>query len=243
MGESTAISWTDSTWNPWMGCKKVSPGCDHCYAERDMTRYGRDFNTVSRTSDKTFYAPLHWKEPRRIFTCSWSDFFMREADAFRMDAWEVIRHTPWHTYQILTKRPGLAVAWYKEHGWLENVWLGTSVESAKYLPRLSVLARVPAKVRFVSCEPLLEPLDLRPYLHLVAPLPGSSTQFKPFRLCDWVIAGGESGPGYRPLKLEWVRSLQNQCQTAGVPFFFKQGSGLRPGGDWLLDGRTWKETP
>ena len=227
MGELTGISWCDSTWNPWYGCRKVSPGCDNCYAERDMTRYGRDWR-VTRAATSTFSAPLRWKTPRRIFTCSWSDFFIEEARPWLSEAWEIMRRTPQHTYQVLTKRPGLMAAWADEHGWLPNVWAGTSVESAKYLPRLDVLARVPAQVRFVSAEPLLEPLDLRPWLQ------GG---------CDWVITGGESGPGARPMRLEWARSLRDQCQQAGVPFFLKQLGGLHAGGPALLDGREWREFP
>lgn len=164
MGKQTKIEWTNATWNPWYGCHKVSLGCDHCYAERDMTHYGRDFQIVQRASDKTFYAPLSWKEPLLILTCSWSDFFIPQASPWREEAWRVMKQTPQHTYQLLTKRPGYAVSWYREHGWLPNVWLGVTVENQRYAPRLDVLARVPAKVRFVSCEPLLSPLNLLKWL-------------------------------------------------------------------------------
>ena len=144
MAEATAISWTDATWNPWMGCAKVSPGCDNCYMFRDMRRYGRDPEAIVRTAPATFDAPLRRREPGRIFTCSWSDFFIKQADPWREEAWDIMRRTPQHNYQVLTKRPSRAVGWFRKHGWLPNVWLGTSVESAKYLYRLGEVAKVPA---------------------------------------------------------------------------------------------------
>ena len=220
MGEITSIEWADATWNPWVGCSKVSPGCDSCYMFAGMRRYGRDPEIVQRTKDATFYAPLKWG-PRRIFTCSWSDFFHRQADPWREEAWDIMRRTPHLTYQVLTKRPGLAVDWYKKHGWLDNVWLGTSVESQKYAPRLDVLARVPAKVRFVSCEPLLSPLDLMPYFYTCSGCGEKPCACKGLAL-NWVIVGGESGPGARPMDLAWARDLVGQCQAAGVACFIKQ---------------------
>lgn len=230
MGERTRIEWTDATWNPWAGCTKVSPGCDHCYAETITHRWGRDFSTLHRASPQTFNAPLHWGKPRLIFTCSMSDFFHRQADIWRADAWAVMQATPEHTYQVLTKRPGLAVAWYKTHGWLPNVWLGVSVESQKYAPRIDVLARVPARVRFVSAEPLIGSLDLELYLT--------------DENVSWVIVGGESGPGTRPMDLDWVRELRDRCQRSEVPFFFKQMMvGYKKVGTPLLDGRRWVDMP
>lgn len=159
MGDKTGISWADSTWNPWYGCRRVSLGCQNCYAARDMKRFGREFNRVQRAAAATLYAPRCWKEPRRIFVCSWSDFFILDAAPWREDAWETMITTPQHTYMLLTKRPDRMAWWAKSHGWPDNIWAGVSVETAKYLPRLAVLARVPAKVRFVSLEPLLGPLD------------------------------------------------------------------------------------
>ena len=227
-----------------MGCTKVSPGCAKCYAEREMSRFGRDFNAVQRTSRRVFESPLHWKTPRRIFTCSWSDFFHPGADAWREEAWEIIKATPWHTYQILTKRPELMVAWAKIHGWPEHVWAGTSVESQKYAPRLGVLARVPAKVRVVSVEPMLGPVDLRQWLHPPCIDPFCSG-------CDaeavlnWVICGGESGPGFRPMELAWLEDLAGQCSDAGVPCWVKQDSGQFPGKQGRISDRLWakKEMP
>lgn len=231
MGEKTGIEWSDATWNPWMGCRKVSPACAHCYAEREMSRYGRDFDTVTRAKDGTFYAPLKWKEPRKIFTCSWSDFFIREADDWRIDALRVIAKTPQHTYQILTKRP--QVMFCRKHGLADlefpwpNVWLGVTIENARFYWRAEMLRQMPAVVRFMSLEPLLGPMpDL--------PLDG----------IQWVIVGGESGAGYRPLNLDWVREIRDRCAAKGVAFFFKQKSALRPKSlDRLLDGREWNELP
>lgn len=229
MSISSAIEWTESTWNPWMGCNKVSPGCAHCYMFREQSRYGQDPEVVRR-SKTTFRAPLKWKEPRRIFTCSWSDWFHPAADAWRDDAWDVIRDTPQHTYQILTKRPEF-IAEHLPPDWHDgypNVWLGVSVESQRWVERLERLAQVPAAVRFVSAEPLLGPVDLGslPY--------------------DWVIAGGESGPDARPTELDWLRSLRDQCAARHVPFFLKQLGGWpdkRGGADAILDGHTYTEMP
>lgn len=228
MAEHSEIAWTNGTWNPWVGCEKVSPGCDNCYAETLETRYGRDFSKVRRSS--TFNNPLHWKEPRLIFTCSMSDFFHNDADQWRKEAMEIIKATPQHTYQILTKRPTRAVRWAAANGWPQNAWIGTSVENRQFEHRAFSLLAFPAKVRFISAEPLLEAIDLRDYL-------GEGN------CINWVIAGGESGKNRRPLNLDWIRSLRDQCVDAGVPFFYKQGSAFAPGQDRVLDGRTWDEIP
>ncbi len=223
MGKASAIEWCEATWNPWMGCSKVSHGCDHCYMFADQARYGQDPATVRR-SKTTFAAPLKWTEPRRVFTCSWSDWFHCDADPWRDEAWEIIRQTPQHTYQILTKRPGRILRhlpWGAYADPWPNVWLGTSVESQVYAYRVRQLCTVPAAVRFVSAEPLLGPL--------VLPLSG----------VHWVIAGGESGPGARPAQLDWLRSLRDHCAAASVPYFLKQLGGhpdKRGGDKALLDG-------
>ena len=235
MAEHSEISWTQSSWNPWIGCEKVSPGCDHCYAETLETRYGRDFSKVRRST--TFTDPLKWKEPRMIFTCSMSDFFHNDADQWRKEAWDIIKATP-HTYQILTKRIPRMVRWAQEYGWPDNAWAGVSVESSTYLYRLDELAKVPAKVRFVSAEPLLSPLDLTHYLSKDVYVTNPADQ-----VLDWVIVGGESGPDRRPFNPDWARSLRDQCQQAGVAFFYKQGSAFKSGQDRMLDGRTWDEMP
>jgi protein gp37 len=226
MGAISAIEWTEATWNPWHGCAKVSPGCAHCYMYRDKKRYGQDPSVVLR-SKSTFNEPTKWVEPRLIFTCSWSDFFIEEADAWREEAWEIIRLTPQHTYQILTKRP-LRIASHLPTRWpLPNVWLGVSVENPRFFWRIESLRSVPAKVRFLSLEPLLAPM---PSL----PLEGIS----------WVIVGGESGPDCRPMKAEWVREIRDQCAQAHVPFFFKQWGGARKDlKGRVLDGRVWSAMP
>lgn len=161
MAKNSGIQWTESTWNPWMGCSKVSPGCKYCYMFRDMERYGMEPNTVAR-SKTLFAAPLKWKEPMLIFTCSWSDFFHRGADEWRPEAWEIIKATPQHTYQILTKRPKniqecLPPDWGDGY---PNVWLGVSVERQDLLQRIHWLAEVPAAVRWISFEPLIGPITL-----------------------------------------------------------------------------------
>lgn len=231
MGKTSAIEWTEATWNPWHGCIKVSQGCKNCYMYRDKRRYGQKPMLVVR-SKTTFTNPLRWIEPSLIFTCSWSDWFIEEADEWRDEAWDVIRHTPQHTYQILTKRPerilnSLPSDW--GDGW-RNVWLGVSIESQKYISRMNLLTEIPAHVRFISAEPLLGPLSLS----LVVGI-------------DWVITGGESGPGARPMELEWVRSIREQCLRSGVAFFHKQNGGTKKiAGVWggrLLDNRTWDAMP
>lgn len=227
MGEQTGIEWADATINFWMGCRRVSPSCAHCYADREMSRYGRNFDAVTRTSDSTFYKALTWKEPKQIFTCSWSDFFIEEADQWRDSAWNVIRKTPQHTWMILTKRPERI----ENHLPADNIcpanaWLGVSVENARFYWRIEEIRKYLA-IRFLSVEPLLGPMpDL--------PLEG----------IDWTIVGGESGAGFRPLNLDWVRQIRDRCVERGVPFFFKQKSAFFPKSlDRLLDGREWNEVP
>ncbi|RIK38013.1 MAG: hypothetical protein DCC55_22505 [Chloroflexi bacterium] len=235
MTTNTAIEWTNHTWNPWRGCLKVSPGCKACYMYREQTRYGNDPKAIVRAKDATFYAPHKWKEPARVFTCSWSDFFIALADGWRFDAWNTIRATPHLTYQILTKRPEnitdrLPPDWGT--GW-PNVWLGVSVESQDYDGRLRQLAQIPAKVRFVSYEPALGPLNLRPWLYT--------------RSLDWVISGGESGHYPRPADLDWFRSVRDQCVQYGVAYFHKQHGGHSKidgsYGGHLLDGQSWRQFP
>lgn len=248
MGQRSAIEWTDATWNPWHGCTKVSPGCKHCYMYREKRQYGQDPNVIVR-SKTTFTAPLKWGAPRRIFTCSWSDFFHEAADPWRADTWEIIERTPQHTYLILSKRPERirenlpwAARVHGSYGWLEpwrNVWLGVSVENQDYGGRIDQLLGVPAMVHFLSLEPLLGPIDLSPWLR--KPL----VHGRPIDV-EWVIVGGESGPNARRMELGWAASLLEQCRAAGVPFFLKQLGGWpdKRGGDKaLLQGRLWREIP
>lgn len=261
MGEQTAIEWTDATWNPWYGCSKVSPGCAHCYMFRDQTRYGRDPEIVTRSKTK-FTEPLRWKEGRRVFTCSWSDWFHESADAWRDEAWDIIRRTPQHTYQILTKRPE-RMADHLPANWGEgyrNVWLGVSVENQRWTARIPELLAVPAAVRFLSCEPLLGPLDIGRYLagwdSQSAHVCGGDEE-RCWRQCpveeqyqtervDWVIVGGESGPDARAMHEVWAKDIQAQCEANGVAFFLKQlGGATNPRAHDLavLDGKRYVEMP
>lgn len=235
MSESTKIAWTEKTWNPWRGCTKISPGCVNCYMFTAQSRYGRNPHEVVRT--KTWRDPIKWQKRAEadnrqelIFTCSWSDWFHHDADPWRDEAWDLVRQTPNLIYQILTKRQEdirsrLPKDW-GEDGY-PNVWLGVSVEDQRFgLPRIDVLREIPAVVRFLSIEPLLEDLG-------EIDLTG----------IDWVICGGESGPGYRPMEHAWARSIRDQCREAGVPFFFKQSAAPRTEMGIELDGEIIREFP
>lgn len=227
----TNIEWTEETWNPWHGCEPVSAGCENCYMFRDKEKYGQDGAVVTR-SKTTFDDPLKkFKDPSLIFTCSWSDFFIREADEWRPDAWRVIQGTPWHQYQILTKRPQRITKClpppYVERGHsakyeMQNVWLGVSVENNKalhrirYFSRLKELSNWRFPVNFVSFEPLLERINL---LELAG-----AWSLQPYQ---WAIIGGESGNdtgrwAYRPCEMDWIAELIEFHLNHGVPVFFKQ---------------------
>lgn len=221
MSEKTKIQWTDNSWNPWHGCKKVSEGCKFCYMYRDKSRWNED-PTVVKRSKSTFNDPLKWKDPKMVFTCSWSDFFIEEADAWRDEAWEIIRNTPQHTYQILTKRPE-RIDKCLPNDWgdlgYDNVWLGVSIENQDALSRLwkLCLPQRPAFIKFISIEPLLEEISLK--------TPGVHTLMD--YLIDWVIIGGESGNNtgkylYRECNLEWIIKIINECKELDVPVFMKQ---------------------
>ena len=230
---STDIEWTDETWNPVTGCTKVSPGCDHCYAERVTERFhGKGaFERIVLHPDR-LDKPLHWRKPRKVFVNSMSDLFHEQVpDTFIGLVWQVMAETPQHTFQILTKRHARMRSFLRQ--WpnyepLPNVWLGVSVEDQKWADiRVPALIQTPAAVRFLSCEPLLGPVRIG-YMSLL----------------DWVIVGGESGPGARPMHPDWARDLRDQCEAAGVPFLFKQWGGIRPkAGGRELDGRTWDQYP
>lgn len=228
MGSVTGIEWADKTWNPWLGCRKISDGCTNCYAEALERRWGRVFENVHRTSPSTFNAPLRWKEPARVFTCSMSDFFIAEADAWREEAWEVMRRTPHLTYQVLTKRPHRMLAWAQTHGWLPNAWAGVTVENQAMADiRLPLLAQVPASVRFASVEPMLGEVDLRRWI-----------SDRPQSL-SWIIAGAESGPGHRPMDLHWLQSLAWDADFFGASLFVKQDSGPKPGQQGRIPDSLW----
>lgn len=242
---NSRIEWTDCSWNPTVGCTKVSSGCDHCYAETITERFhGKGAFAEVKLHHDRIDAPLRWRKPRRVFVNSMSDLFHdRVPDEFIGSVFEVMAKTPHHTFQILTKRHGrmraLLNKWAAEgfrHDWagpgtavfrrqdmcwvgpvtwpLPNVWLGVSTEDQRTADlRIPALLETPAAVRFLSCEPLLGPVDLCRYL------PNG---------VGWVIAGGESGPGARPMHSDWARGLRDQCQAAGVPFFFKQWGAWAP---------------
>jgi protein gp37 len=246
MGESTGIEWTDATWNPWRGCTKVSPGCAHCYMFREQTRYGRDPKIVTRAAPATFMAPLKWRGPKRVFTCSWSDFFHEYADPWRNEAWGIIRRTPNLTYQILTKRPE-RIEGHLPDDWgdgYENVWVGVSGETHEYIEkRAPYLVGVPIAHRFLSAEPWLE----EPVLSELHPRETLEFWVSTLGIFDWVILGGESGTGARRINLESVRMVRDACVAMRTPFFLKQlGGPVGAKGDHeqaILDGRTWKELP
>ena len=232
----SGIEWTDVTWNPVTGCTKVSPGCAHCYAERGTLRFKRGPAFLPGVTEIQLHhdrleQPLRWRKPRRVFICSMSDLFHEQVpDSYIERVLKVCAATPQHTYQILTKRAERMkdfAAWYG--GFPPNVWAGVSVENQVFADRrIPDLLATPAQVRFLSCEPLLRPLALAPYL------PG----------IQWVIVGGESGPRARPMEPDWVRTIRGDCSRAGVPFFFKQWGGRSPkAGGRELDGQLYSEFP
>jgi protein gp37 len=234
MGAVSAIEWTESTWNPVTGCTKIGPGCMHCYAERMAKRlramgqanYASGFRVA--VHDHAVELPLGWRKPRKIFVNSMSDLFHRAVPGeFILRVFDVMRRANWHRYQVLTKRSERLLDMDLQLCWLPHIWMGVSVEDQEHLYRAEHLRRTRAHVKFLSVEPMLGPItDLD--------LSG----------IDWVIVGGESGPGARPMKAAWVKSIRDQCHEAGVAFFFKQWGGpqkSRTGRE--LDGRTWDEMP
>jgi protein gp37 len=243
MAQRSPIEWTEVTWNPTTGCDRTSPGCDNCYAltlarrlkAMGVERYQADGDT--RTSGPGFALTLHhdlldlptrWRQPRTVFVNSMSDLFHADVPVDFIEAvFDTIARTPHHTYQVLTKRSKRLAVLAAGLGWPPNLWMGVSVESARYTFRIEHLRQVPASVRFVSAEPLLGPLG-------DVDLGG----------IDWVIAGGESGPRARPMDIAWGRELRDRCESAEVSFFFKQWGGRTPkAGGRQLDGRTWDDMP
>ncbi|WP_024445385.1 DUF5131 family protein [Mycolicibacterium iranicum] len=243
MADRSAIEWTEATWNPVTGCDRVSAGCDHCYAmtlakrlkAMGSEKYQNDGDP--RTSGPGFGVTIHpqvldeprrWRQPRVVFVNSMSDLFhARVPIGFIRDVFDVCRDTPQHTYQVLTKRSLRLRRIGESLDWPSNLWMGVSVENSDALPRVDHLRDVPAAVRFLSCEPLIGPLD---GLNLDG--------------IHWVIAGGESGANHRPVDGEWVRGIRDVCQDAGVAFFFKQWGGRTPKAEGReLDGQLWDEMP
>lgn len=234
MARNSRIEWTEATWNPVTGCTKISPGCKNCYAERMARRLQAmgvpQYKNGFRLSlhPETLDLPLRCRKPTMFFVNSMSDLFHKSVPlAFIQQVFEVMESTPQHTFQVLTKRPEIVGRHADQLPWPKNVWLGTSVETEVYTHRITSLAGIPACIRFLSLEPLLGPI---PRL----PLDG----------IHWVIVGGESGPGARPMQKEWVVSVRDQCIARGVPFFFKQWGGVnKKKAGRLLEGRLWEEVP
>jgi protein gp37 len=230
----STIEWTDMTWNPVTGCTKVSQGCKHCYAERmaqrlqamGNARYQQGFAVTLH--EDLIEEPLKWGRPRLVFVNSMSDLFHEEVPfAFIQRVFDTMRQAPQHVFQILTKRSARLLEMAHDLPWSENIWMGVSVEDAQVICRINHLQQVPAHIRFLSCEPLIGPLD-------ALPLEG----------IHWVIVGGESGPGARPMQPAWVDSILLQCRNAGVPFFFKQwGGAQKKRKGRVLHGRTYNEFP
>lgn len=239
MSANSKIEWTDSTWNPVRGCSKVSPGCLHCYAEtfaerfRGVPGHPFEFGFDLRLVPEKLAEPLRWSKPQMIFVNSMSDLFHEKVpDEYIVSVARVMKAANWHTYQVLTKRADRLQSLLKDrlHFAAEqaHIWWGVSVENQKHgLPRIDLIRESPARVRFLSVEPLLEDLG-------AIDLNG----------INWVIVGGESGPGARPMDIEWVRGIQVQCRRAKVAFFFKQWGGVRKFQNGRsLDGRTYDEFP
>lgn len=234
MAQQSSIEWTEATWNPVTGCSKVSPGCKHCYAERlaarlqamGSFRYRNGFDVTLQ--EDLVELPLNWKSPKVIFVNSMSDLFHKDVPSdFIVKVFDTMRRAHWHTFQILTKRSDRLTILAPYLPWPENVWMGVSVESSKYTFRIHDLVKVPAAVRFLSVEPLLAPIPRLPLSGI-----------------DWVIVGGESGPGARTMKSEWVRQIRRKCREMNVPFFFKQWGGFnKKASGRILDGRTYDEMP
>lgn len=241
MAQSSSIEWTEATWNPTTGCTKVSQGCTNCYAERmsfrlkamGQPRYKDGFKLTLQND--VVDLPLKWKKPRVIFVNSMSDLFHKDVpDEFIKRCFDVMREASQHKFQVLTKRPERVKDIARSLDWTENIWMGTSVENKQTIERVRLLQQIPAKVRFLSVEPLLGPVKRLPLKGI-----------------HWVIVGGESGPKSRPMDIEWVRSVRDQCVNSEVPFFFKQWGAF--GSDGVrrskkangreLDGQIWSEMP
>jgi len=245
MSDKSAIEWTDATWNPVTGCTKVSPGCDHCYAETFAERFrgvkGHPFQQGFdlRLWPERLELPVRWKEPRFIFVNSMSDLFHKDIpDEYIEKVFDTMLRATQHVFQVLTKRPARMLTWTQQRfkSLPKHIWLGTTVESQPYVGRIRQLQMTPASIRFLSLEPLIAPIELNASL-----LQG----------IHWVIVGGESGHGARPMKAQWVYDTRHQCQENRVPFFFKQWGAHNLDGERvgkkvsgrILDGRTWDDRP
>lgn len=234
MASNSSIEWTEATWNPVTGCNKISPGCKNCYAERMSKRLKAMGQKNYRNGFKLtlqphmLALPLRWKKPQTIFVNSMSDLFHKHVPLeYIQDVFDVMKRAHWHRFQVLTKRADRLEQLSPLLDWAPNIWMGVSVETQKYVSRIDHLRRTGAKTKFLSLEPLLGPLkDLD--------LAG----------IDWAIVGGESGFGARPMLLNWVTSIRQQCIEADVAFFFKQWGGVQKKRNGrVLEGRTWDDMP
>jgi protein gp37 len=234
MAIGSTIEWTEATWNPVTGCTKISAGCKNCYAERMSRRlramgkpqYQNGFRLTLQPG--ALELPLRWKRPRVIFVNSMSDLFHKDVPAEFIDrVFDVMNRCPQHTFQVLTKRPEITAELAHRLKWTPNIWMGTSVENALVLHRIASLREVPAHIRFLSVEPLLGPIPRLPLTDI-----------------HWVIVGGESGPGARPMDAQWVRAIRDRCVAQNIPFFFKQWGGVQKKvAGRTLEGRLWDEMP
>jgi protein gp37 len=234
MGAKSTIEWTEATWNPVTGCTKISPGCDHCYAERlairlqamGQSNYANGFELT--VQERMLELPLKWKTPQVIFVNSMSDLFHKDVPTdYIHRVFEVMAEAHWHRFQVLTKRSQRLLRLSPTLDWRPNIWMGVSVENQDYTFRIDHLRETRAHIKFLSLEPLLGSL---PNLNLHG--------------IDWAIVGGESGPGARVMREEWVIDIRNQCQAAGIPFFFKQWGGTnKKKSGRTLENRTWDEMP
>jgi protein gp37 len=234
MAEKSAIEWTESTWNPVTGCSEISTGCKNCYAKRMALRlqamgqpnYRNGFRVTCHP--KMLDLPLCWKKPQMIFVNSMSDLFHElVTQEFISEIFDTMNKASRHQFQILTKRAERLAELAPSLKWTENIWIGVTVESADYKERINYLRYTSAYIKFLSLEPLLEDLG-RLDLNSI----------------DWVIAGGESGPGARPIKIDWVRNIREQCIEQNVPFFFKQWGGInKKKTGKVLDGKIWNQMP
>lgn len=234
MASNSKIEWTSATWNPVTGCSKISAGCKNCYAEKMAKRlhamgnpsYLNGFEVTCH--DRMLDVPLGWKKSRNIFVNSMSDLFHENVPfEFIQKVFSTMLNADWHIYQVLTKRSRRLKEISKHLKWTKNIWMGVSVENNDVTERIDELRDMPALTKFLSIEPLIGPL---PEMNLEG--------------IDWVIVGGESGPGARPIELNWVLDIKEQCQSANIPFFFKQWGGVNKKKNGReLEGRTWDEMP
>lgn len=234
MAQASRIEWTEYSWNPCTGCSKISEGCKNCYAERmakrlqkmGLERYENGFEV--KTHDDLVDVPLNWRKPRLVFVNSMSDLFHEEiSEEFILNVFKTMNSCPMHTFQILTKRSARLADISRRLKWTNNIWMGVTVEDKNNIFRVNDLRASDAKVKFISCEPLLGPLD------------GLSLD-----QVDWVIVGGESGPNARPMKKEWVFMIRDKCNKKGIPFFFKQWGGWdKKARGRSLEGKIWDQMP